>query len=144
MSNCCSSLFHPCICKPSWILLVRSGRVGRGAPILFPSYIIMLVAVLVVSPPHLRLTSCHAFCWAGARHLLPLPRLPCTCGKIQSILCLRQACMTLKYLPRRTEMGGPSASRSIDKGSNSVLAVLKMQEGTTGGFYFDGKPRDFI
>lgn len=43
----------------------------------------------------------------------------------------------------RTEMGGSSAPRSIDQGSDSILATLYLPPSETGGFFFDGKPKAF-
>lgn len=41
----------------------------------------------------------------------------------------------------RTDMGGPSAPRSIDEGAKSVIwAATLPDDGPTGGFFRDGKP----
>ena len=39
----------------------------------------------------------------------------------------------------RTDMGGPSASRSIPVGARSIVLGVTLPEGATGGFYRDGK-----
>ena len=43
----------------------------------------------------------------------------------------------------RTRMGGPNASRSIDQGSESIYSVLDLPADSTGGFWFDSKPKGF-
>ena len=41
----------------------------------------------------------------------------------------------------RTEMGGKSATRSVEEGARSVIwAALISDNGPTGGFFYDGKP----
>jgi NAD(P)-dependent dehydrogenase (short-subunit alcohol dehydrogenase family) len=41
----------------------------------------------------------------------------------------------------RTEMGGKSATRSVQQGARSVVwAALLPDEGPSGGFFYDGKP----
>jgi NAD(P)-dependent dehydrogenase (short-subunit alcohol dehydrogenase family) len=41
----------------------------------------------------------------------------------------------------RTDMGGRSASRSVEKGAASVVwAALLPDDGPTGGFFYDGRP----
>src|SRR5262245_19300074 len=41
----------------------------------------------------------------------------------------------------RTEMGGKSATRSVQQGAHSVVwAALLPDNGPTGGFFYDGKP----
>jgi NAD(P)-dependent dehydrogenase (short-subunit alcohol dehydrogenase family) len=41
----------------------------------------------------------------------------------------------------RTEMGGRSATRSVEKGAESIIwAALLPDDGPTGGFFYDGKP----
>jgi NAD(P)-dependent dehydrogenase (short-subunit alcohol dehydrogenase family) len=41
----------------------------------------------------------------------------------------------------RTEMGGRSATRSVEKGAESIVwAALLPDDGPTGGFFYDGKP----
>ena len=43
----------------------------------------------------------------------------------------------------RTEMGGKSASRSVEEGAKSVVwAALLSDDGPTGGFFYDGRPAD--
>lgn len=43
----------------------------------------------------------------------------------------------------RTEMGGPSAPRSIDEGAASVLWGCRLDaRGPSGGFFEDGQPLD--
>ena len=39
----------------------------------------------------------------------------------------------------RTDMGGPSASRSVPVGARSIVLGVTLPDGTTGGFYRDGK-----
>ena len=40
----------------------------------------------------------------------------------------------------RTEMGGKSATRSVQQGANSVVwAAVLPDDGPTGGFFYDGK-----
>jgi NAD(P)-dependent dehydrogenase (short-subunit alcohol dehydrogenase family) len=41
----------------------------------------------------------------------------------------------------RTEMGGKSATRSVQQGAHSVVwAALLPDNGPSGGFFYDGKP----
>jgi NAD(P)-dependent dehydrogenase (short-subunit alcohol dehydrogenase family) len=41
----------------------------------------------------------------------------------------------------RTEMGGKSATRSVQQGARSVVwAALLPDDGPSGGFFYDGKP----
>jgi NAD(P)-dependent dehydrogenase (short-subunit alcohol dehydrogenase family) len=40
----------------------------------------------------------------------------------------------------RTRMGGPSASRGVEKGAASVVWAALLTDATTGGFFRDGKP----
>jgi len=41
----------------------------------------------------------------------------------------------------RTDMGGKSASRSVEKGAAGIVwAALLPDDGPTGGFFYDGKP----
>ena len=44
----------------------------------------------------------------------------------------------------RTEMGGKSASRSVEEGAKSVVwaALLSDENGPTGGFFYDGRPAE--
>jgi carbonyl reductase 1 len=40
----------------------------------------------------------------------------------------------------RTDMGGPGASRSVEKGAASIVWAAAAEDGPTGGFFRDGKP----
>lgn len=40
----------------------------------------------------------------------------------------------------RTDMGGPSASRSVEEGAASIVWAALLEDDTTGGFFRDGKP----
>jgi NAD(P)-dependent dehydrogenase (short-subunit alcohol dehydrogenase family) len=43
----------------------------------------------------------------------------------------------------RTEMGGPSAPRSIEQGAASVLWACRLEPGgPSGGFFEDGRPAE--
>ena len=43
----------------------------------------------------------------------------------------------------RTEMGGKSASRSVEEGAKSVVwAALLSDDGPSGGFFYDGRPAE--
>jgi carbonyl reductase 1 len=39
----------------------------------------------------------------------------------------------------RTDMGGPGASRSVEKGAASIVWAATLDDGTTGGFFRDGR-----
>jgi NAD(P)-dependent dehydrogenase (short-subunit alcohol dehydrogenase family) len=39
----------------------------------------------------------------------------------------------------RTDMGGPSATRSVERGAASILAGVALESGKSGGFYRDGR-----
>jgi NAD(P)-dependent dehydrogenase (short-subunit alcohol dehydrogenase family) len=39
----------------------------------------------------------------------------------------------------RTDMGGPGASRAVEKGAASIVWAATLEDGTTGGFFRDGR-----
>ena len=39
----------------------------------------------------------------------------------------------------RTDMGGPGASRSVERGAASIVWAATLEDGTTGGFFRDGR-----
>ena len=44
----------------------------------------------------------------------------------------------------RTDMGGPSASRSLEQGASGIVwAATLPEDGPSGGFFRDGKPLDW-